>query len=126
MGQGGSTREGLAMCPGVGGGGGRRGKATALGLTWTFASTAIAFHSEQLAHNGHSGAQSPSAAHGDPRLPQLTCFGATRKPVFTLPGGEGGAGGGMSRFCKATSKLKNAPVVEQGAILSKRSVGWFP
>lgn len=68
----------------------RRGKATALGLTWTFASTAIAFHSEQLAHNGHSGARSPSAGHGDPRLPQLTCLGATRMPVFTLPGGDGG------------------------------------
>lgn len=105
---------------------GRRGEATALGLTWTFASTAIAFHSEQLAHNGHSGAQSPSAGHGDPRLPQLACLGATRKPVFTLLWGGGVGGGGMSRFCKATSKLKNAPVVEQGAILSKKSVGWFP
>lgn len=46
-------REGLAVRPGWG------GEAAALGSLWIFASTAITFHSKQLAHNGYSGARSP-------------------------------------------------------------------
>lgn len=36
------------------------GEAAALGSLWIFASTAITFHSKQLAHNGYSGPRSPS------------------------------------------------------------------
>lgn len=76
MGQGGSVREGLAGCPGW-------GEATELGHTWTFANSAITPHSEQLAHNGHSGTCSPPIRHRDPRSSTLACLRTTWQPEIT-------------------------------------------
>lgn len=95
------------------------GEAAALGFTWTFASTAIAFHSEQLAHNGYSGALSPSGRTWRSQV------GPARVPRHNKEASIHLTGGRRSRFCKATSKMKNVRVVEQGVILSKQSVGRF-
>lgn len=84
------------------------GEAAALGFTWTFASSAIAFHSEQLAHNGYSGARRPS---GRTWRSQVV---PARVPRFNKEASIHLTGGCMSRFCKATSKMKNVPEVEQG------------
>lgn len=92
------------------------GEAAALGFTWTFASTAIAFHSEQLAH---SGARSPS---GRTWRSQVV---PARVPRYNKEASIHLTGGRMSRFCKAISKTKNVSVVEQGVMLSKQSEGWF-
>lgn len=56
------------------------------------------------------------AGHGD-QVGPARVPGATRKPVSTSLGGR------MSRFRKATSKMKDARVVKQGVIFSKQSVG---
>lgn len=80
MGQGGSMREGLAVCPGWWWWG---GEATALGPTWTLANSAITPHSEQLAHKGYSGTCSPSIGHGALRSSPLVCLNTTRQPGIT-------------------------------------------
>lgn len=93
-----------------GGGGGMGYGAAALGSAWISASTAITFHSEQLAHNGYSGARSPSDRT---RRPQVDPAGVPRhnkEATIHLRGGR------MAR-CWRCDDARQQSVLQRGGFL---------
>lgn len=110
-GSGGQHAGGLGPLPRVGGGG------AVLGSAWIFASAAITFHSKQLAHNGYSGARSPSDRTWRSQVVPA------RVPQYNKEASIHLTGGHMSR-CDDARPYPNwnkVPAVEQGATTNKQS-----